>query len=101
MRPNGGWSSSGTQNMQSSMGQYSTQAGDPAQPVQQSVMTAISLGAFLGLFLRPSDLGRIFTSGRYVGSSTAPASVVGICSPYYKRYNIKYTITPVTATYIQ
>ena len=32
MRPKGGWSSSGTQNMQSSTGQYSTHAGDPAQP---------------------------------------------------------------------
>jgi len=46
MRPNGGWSSSGTQNMQSATGQYSTQAGDPAQPVQHSVITASSLGFF-------------------------------------------------------
>src|SRR6266576_2526171 len=38
MRPNGGLSSSGTQNIQSSTGQYSTQAGDPAQPVQHSVI---------------------------------------------------------------
>src|SRR2546421_5993475 len=30
MRPKGGLSSSGTQNMQSSTGQYSTQAGEPA-----------------------------------------------------------------------
>src|SRR5438046_6280935 len=47
MRPNGGLSSSGTQNIQSSTGQYSTQAGDPAQPVQHSVITASSFGFFL------------------------------------------------------
>src|SRR5438128_12405470 len=42
IRPNGGLSSSGTQNIQSSTGQYSTQAGKPAQPAQQSVSTANS-----------------------------------------------------------
>src|SRR3989442_11764100 len=53
MRPNGGLSSSGTQNMQSSTGQYSTQAGDPSQPVQHSVMTASSLGFFLRAVVIP------------------------------------------------
>src|SRR6266403_1036156 len=48
MRPNGGLSSSGTQNMQSSTGQYSTQAGDPAQPVQHSVITASAFGTSPG-----------------------------------------------------
>src|SRR6266705_2830283 len=62
MRPNGGLSSSGTQNMQSSTGQYSTQAGDPAQPVQHSVMTASSLGFFLRGVLMPSDLGSCLTT---------------------------------------
>src|SRR5262252_7546859 len=62
MRPNGGWSSSGTQNMQSSTGQYSTQAGDPAQPVQHSVITASSLGRFLRGVAMPSDLGSILTT---------------------------------------
>jgi hypothetical protein len=33
--------------MQSSTGQYSTQAGDPAQPVQHSMTTASSFGFFL------------------------------------------------------
>src|SRR5215472_17058885 len=47
IRPNGGWSSSGTQNMQSSTGQYSTHAGEPAHPVQHSVITANSFGFFL------------------------------------------------------
>src|SRR5437879_10949342 len=62
MRPNGGWSSSGTQNIQSSTGQYSTQAGDPAQPVQHSVITASSLGFFLRTVVRPLDFGSNFSS---------------------------------------
>src|SRR2546430_17258297 len=40
MRPKGVLSSSGTQNMQSSTGQYSTQADEPAHPVHHSVITA-------------------------------------------------------------
>src|SRR6185295_10669220 len=60
--PNGGWSSSGTQNMQSSTGQYSTQAGEPAQPVQHSVITASSLGFFLRAVRRPLDLGSCLNS---------------------------------------
>src|SRR5271166_5414126 len=62
MRPNGGLSSSGTQNMQSSTGQYSTQAGEPAQPVQHSVMTDNSLGFFLRGVVKPLDLGSHFIS---------------------------------------
>src|ERR1041384_7554108 len=60
--PKGGWSSSGTQYMQSATGQYGTQAGDPAQPVQHSVMTARSLGRFLRGVVMPSDLGSILTT---------------------------------------
>src|ERR1039457_5239034 len=48
--------------MQSSTGQYATQAGDPAQPVQHSVMTAISLGRFLRGVAIPSAFGSIFTT---------------------------------------
>src|ERR1700746_1126003 len=62
MRPNGGLSSSGTQNMQSSTGQYSTQAGEPAHPVQHSVMTASSLGFFLRGVAIPLDLGSCLSS---------------------------------------
>src|SRR5215468_7291426 len=62
MRPKGGWSSSGTQNMQSSTGQYSTHAGDPAQPVQHSVITASSLGFFLRGVLIPLERGSCFCS---------------------------------------
>src|SRR5215213_11105250 len=62
MRPNGGWSSSGTQNMQASIGQYSIQAGEPAQPVQQSVVTARILGFFLRVALpSPADIGQCFS----------------------------------------
>src|SRR6478736_7612927 len=57
MRPKGELSSSGTQNMQSSTGQYSTQAGDPAQPVQHSVITASSLGFFLRGVNSPLERG--------------------------------------------
>src|SRR5207244_8416790 len=62
MRPKGGWSSSGTQNMQSSTGQYSTHAGEPAQPVQHSVITASSLGFFLRAVNKPLDLGSCLNS---------------------------------------
>src|SRR3954465_14361861 len=62
MRPKGGWSSSGTQNMQASIGQYSMQAGEPAQPVQQSVVIARILGFFLRVALpSPSDIGKCFS----------------------------------------
>jgi len=71
MRPNGGLSSSGTQNMQSSTGQYSTQAGDPAQPVQHSVMTASSLGFFLRAVAMPLERGSCFSS-----SGTIPGALM-------------------------
>src|SRR6185369_5015448 len=48
--------------MQSATGQYGTQAGDPAQPVQHSVMTASSLGRFLRGVAIPSDFGSILTT---------------------------------------
>src|SRR5215831_19779229 len=69
MRPNGGWSTSGIQNMQSSTGQYSTQAGDPAHPVQHSVITASSLGFFLRGVVRPFERGSSLSS-----SGTIPAA---------------------------
>src|SRR5438552_6434489 len=72
MRPNGGWSSSGTQNMQSSTWQYSTQAGEPAQPVQHSVITANSFGFFFRGVVKPLDFGSNFCS-----SGTIPAGGVG------------------------
>ncbi len=54
--------------MQSSTGQYSTQAGEPAQPVQHSVMTANSFGFFFRGVNSPLDLGSNLNS-----SGTIPA----------------------------
>src|SRR5579864_8146701 len=56
--------------MQSSTGQYSTHAGDPAHPVQHSVMTANSFGFFFRGVARPLDLGSNLSS-----SGTIPAAV--------------------------
>src|SRR5688572_5964108 len=67
IRPNGGWSSSGTQNMHASIGQYSMQAGDPAHPVQQSVVMARMRGLFLrAAFPSPSDMGQCFSTMSYM-----------------------------------
>jgi hypothetical protein len=54
--------------MQSSTGQYSTQAGEPAQPVQHSVITANSFGFFFRGVNNPLDLGSNLNS-----SGTIPA----------------------------
>src|SRR6266480_688444 len=76
MRPNGGLSSSGTQNMQSSTGQYSTQAGDPAQPVQHSVMTASSFGFFLRANVIPLERGScLSSSGTIPGALTTSGAL--------------------------
>src|SRR5258708_4792735 len=48
--------------MQSSTGQYSTQAGEPAQPVQHSVITASSFGFFLRAVVMPLERGSCFCS---------------------------------------
>jgi hypothetical protein len=48
--------------MQSSTGQYSTHAGDPAQPVQHSVMTASSFGFFFRGVMMPLERGSCFNS---------------------------------------
>lgn len=79
MRPNGGWSSSGTQNMQASIGQYSMQAGEPAQPVQQSVVIARMRGRFLRAALpSPADMGQCFSTMSNItsngGLNSEPAS---------------------------
>src|SRR6266550_9543656 len=80
IRPNGGLSSSGTQNMQSSTGQYSTQAGDPAQPVQHSVITASSFGFFLRGVVRPLDRGScLSSSGTIPGALTTPCALAISC----------------------
>src|SRR6476660_5993911 len=78
--PNGVLSSSGTQNMQSSTGQYSTQAGDPAQPVQHSVITANSFGFFLRAVEIPFDRDSLLSSS---GTSPAALLVGGVAIPDY------------------
>ena len=45
--------------MQSATGQYGTHAGEPAQPVQHSVMTASSFGFFFRGVVIPSDFGSL------------------------------------------
>src|SRR5271163_209849 len=70
MRPKGVASSSATQNMQSSTGQYSTHAGEPAHPVQHSVMTASSFGFFLRGVVRPLDFG-----SHFISSGTIPTAL--------------------------
>src|SRR5712672_1442034 len=57
--------------MQSSTGQYSTHAGEPAQPVQHSVITASSFGFFFRGVARPLDRGSNFWS-----SGTIPTALV-------------------------
>src|SRR2546423_2642717 len=49
--------------MHASMGQYSIQAGEPAQPVQQSVVIASMRGFFLRVALpSPTDIGSCFST---------------------------------------
>src|SRR3989475_10660843 len=84
MRPNGGLSSSGTQNMQSSTGQYSTQAGDPAQPGQHSGMTASSLGFFLRAGVIPLERGSCFISSGTIPGAFATCGSVALAELYLR-----------------
>jgi len=52
--------------MQASIGQYSIHAGDPEQPVQQSVVIAKMRGFFFLLALpSPSDMGQCLSTMSY------------------------------------
>lgn len=64
--------------MQSSTGQYSTQAGEPAQPVQHSVMTASSFGFFLRAVAMPFERGSCFSS-----SGTIPGAFTSVGGAIY------------------
>src|SRR5271169_5025804 len=64
--------------MQSSTGQYSTQAGDPAQPVQHSVMTASSFGFFLRGVSMPFERGSCFSSSGTIPGAFATSDPVAI-----------------------
>ena len=53
--------------MQASIGQYSIQAGEPEQPVQQSVVIARIRGRFLrAAFPSPSDIGQCLSTMSYI-----------------------------------
>src|SRR6266478_10107223 len=69
MRPKGVLSSSGAQYMQSATGQYSTHAGDPAHPVQHSLMMARMCGLRLRCVVVPVDFGSYFTTDPALNSS--------------------------------
>jgi hypothetical protein len=71
--------------MQSSTGQYSTQAGDPAQPVQHSVMTASSLGFFLRGVVKPFERGSCFSSSGTNPGAFAASDPVAIGLNYIPR----------------
>ena len=68
--------------MQSSTGQYSTQAGDPAQPVQHSVMTASSFGFFLRGVSMPFERGSCFSSSGTKPGAFATSGPVAIDVDY-------------------
>src|SRR2546422_10498098 len=70
MRPNGAWHVSGTQYMQSSTGQYSTHAGEPAHPVQHSLITARMCGLRLRLVVVPVDFGSRLTTLSEIGRAS-------------------------------
>src|SRR5580692_381928 len=77
IRPNGVLSSSGTQNMQSSTGQYSTHAGEPAQ---HSVITASSFGFFLRGVVKPLDFGSHFISSGTIPTALGAPGAAGMAS---------------------
>src|SRR6476660_3717976 len=70
--------------MQSSTGQYSTHAGEPAQPVQHSVMTANSLGFFLRGVEMPFERGSCFSS-----TGTIPEGLTASDCPAMARIILK------------
>src|SRR5882757_2091477 len=55
--------------MQSATGQYSTHAGDPAQPVQHSLITATMCGLRLRCVVVPVDFGSYLTTVPSLNSS--------------------------------
>jgi hypothetical protein len=71
--------------MQSSTGQYSTQAGEPAHPVQHSVITANSFGFFLRGVAIPLDLGSDFISSGTIPTALVAPGAAGMQGLYLKR----------------
>src|SRR5215469_9590250 len=64
--------------MQSSTGQYSTHAGDPAQPVQHSVITASSFGFFFRGVVRPLDFGSNLSSSGTIPTAFGAPGAAGM-----------------------
>src|ERR1700756_110055 len=67
--------------MQSSTGQYSTHAGEPAQPVQHSVITASSFGFFLRGVVIPLERGSCFNASGTIPATRVvsdPAAMLGL-----------------------
>src|SRR5215469_3703513 len=64
--------------MQSSTGQYSTHAGDPAHPVQHSVITASSFGFFFRGVVRPLDLGSNLSSSGTIPTAFGAPGAAGM-----------------------
>src|SRR3984893_8801053 len=85
--------------MQSSTGQYSTHVGDPALPVQHSVMTASSLGFFLRAVVMPLERGSCFcSSGTIPGAfATSRSAAMSLRYPssrsFYHTYSARKTLT--------
>src|SRR5258708_36039905 len=74
--------------MQSSTGQYSTHAGDPAHPVQHSVMTASSFGFFLRAVVIPLERGSCFCSSGTIPAvfATSRSAAMRLGYPHSHRY---------------
>src|SRR5579872_28408 len=67
--------------MQSATGQYSTQAGEPEQPVQHSLITARICGLRLRCVVVPSEIGACLT--------TVPALYSSILGAEYATSSLK------------
>src|SRR5437762_1375390 len=83
--------------MQSSTGQYSTHAGDPAHPVQHSVITASSFGFFLRGVVMPLERGSCFSPSDTIPAACAPSRSLAIFSTYTFAW-IKGSVCLETAT---
>jgi hypothetical protein len=71
--------------MQSSTGQYSTQAGEPAHPVQHSVITANSFGFFFRGVNSPLDLGSNFISSGTIPAGFKESASAGMARLYRRK----------------
>jgi len=63
-------------------GQYSTHAGDPAQPVQHSVITASSFGFFLRGVAMPLERGSCFNASDTIPVALTTSGSFAMCSDY-------------------